>query len=144
MIKNLWNKYSNITEGRACRKDMWIILGLFLAVGIVSAITIGIGTAIHSAVGIAVAIAWFVALIATAWMSLVIQVRRIRDFGYSGWWMLGLVAIGMINNALFPLDPFTGLPYNSAFWIWPILNLFVFYCIRGNVGRNTFGDDVVG
>lgn len=57
--------------------------------------------------------------------SLAVTVRRLHDRGLSGWWYLGVVAVGQV--------PYLGQLVNLGF--------LVLMCLPGQAGANRFGSD---
>ena len=142
-LKNYWNTHKNIQEGRASRSDMWKTLGFMMLALISLSILIVMGFAINEGLGAILALVAIVPYLMAVWVALSVQVKRIRDFGYSGWHFLTLMAIGvataLLDEALgFPLET-TG-PTGS---LVSLISFIIFYCIRGNEGKNQYGEDSV-
>ena len=110
-------KYA-VFSGRARRKEWWLFLLLGIIVTVVGTIIdVTMGTIMYEdeerAVGLFSAIGSLGLLIPF----LAVSVRRLHDENTRGWWFL--------------------------FWFTGIggIVLLIFFCLRGTVGENRFGDD---
>ena len=97
LIKTFFSKYFDFS-GRTSRKDFWLTwLCLFLLT-----IVIGVITAVVPVIGI---VTWIWSLIILI-PSLAMGARRLRDAGFSPWWLLllliGIGALILIILWIFP------------------------------------------
>lgn len=97
-------------DGRMSRGDFW---STYIALIIVLVIVFSVLFAISEALAGVVA---FIAFIPVVWLSFALSIRRLHDINYSGWWLL-----------------VSFIPYIGAFL------LFIFYCLPGTEGNNTYG-----
>ena len=137
---NFWNKHKDITTGRASRRDTWMSLGLILLLGLLTGVVAILLALIHPSLGILVSIPW---VVFTVWMSLTVCVKRLRDLGFSGWHYLTLT---VITWAITAFEDSMGIPleeFGALSGAWAIINLVIFYVLRGTVGDNVYGADPV-
>jgi uncharacterized membrane protein YhaH (DUF805 family) len=144
-INTCLNKYVTFS-GRASRSEYWYFVLFTVLIGFVSGLVDGIifpgndVSPINSIVSLAVLLP-----------GLSVAVRRLHDIGRSGWWIgsyyLGLVAYIVVASVSVggatAGDPsalalsLIGLG-GIAFLVMTVV-LLVFFCTRGEAGRNRFG-----
>ena len=150
-INTCLNKYATFS-GRASRSEYWYFVLFTVLIGFVSGLVDGIifpgnyFSPINSIVSLAVLLP-----------GLSVAVRRLHDIGRSGWWVgsyyLGLVAyIVLVVPIVGIAVSLSGAPAGEpsalalsviglggiAFLVMTVV-LLVFFCTRGEAGRNRFG-----
>jgi len=138
-------------RGRACRSEFWF--GMICV--IISWFATGLLLVVFRIHNPFVIVPLFLALIGTPFYSL--QVRRLHDLNYSGWWAFAPVGVSLITLPLGITAFFQTLPlsvthnpststsnilFNLGGIIYSGLNilLLIWYCTAGNRGRNRFGE----
>ena len=115
MFQPLW-KYATFS-GRARRMEYWLFVLFYVVAGMVATVvevTLGLTLNGENALGL-VSTIWCLALFLP---SLTVSVRRLHDTDRSGWWVL-LMLVPVVGTIV----------------------LIVFFCLRGDAGRNRFGPD---
>lgn len=119
--KVLQENYANF-QGRAPRSEYWwfflFVIIADIAISILAAILGAVLGDTGAMIGSLISIVFALAIIVPA---LAVTVRRLHDLDRSGWW---------IFISLVPI-------------IGPIL-LIIWYCTKGSVGQNRFGNDPLG
>ncbi|HLY54648.1 MAG TPA: DUF805 domain-containing protein [Stellaceae bacterium] len=119
--KVLQENYANF-QGRAARSEYWWFFLFVIIVDIAVSILSGILGAVlgntGAMIGSLISIVFLLAIIVPG---IAVTVRRLHDLDRSGWW---------IFISLVPL-------------IGPIL-LIIWYCTKGSLGPNRFGNDPLG
>ncbi len=100
-------------QGRIPRSKFWLFV-LWYGLGLVGAVVLDVLANAEGVVALLVALA-------ALWPSLAVQVKRLHDFDYSGWWLLASVI------------PLVGLGIFLACGIH-----------KGTAGDNRFGPDPLG
>ena len=117
MFQPLW-KYATF-HGRARRMEYWLFVLLYAVVTIIATVadvSFGLTLDGEPEAGL-LSTAWYLAMLLP---SLAVSVRRLHDTDRSGWWILLMFV------------PIVGF-----------IVLIVFFCLRGDAGRNRFGSDPV-
>jgi len=97
LISDFFKNYVNFS-GRTSRKDFWLTVLIFLIIEIVFSL-------LTAAVPVLGFLVWLFGIIIII-PSLAICARRLRDAGFSPWWLLiGLTGIGTIVLLIFFLLP---------------------------------------
>jgi len=132
-----FQNYSDFS-GRAGRSEYWLFQLLNVIVIAVSVFFVLVGlegdsfqNAAHSGgaggmflMGVVMLVFW---LLTSFIPNIAVHVRRFHDHNISGWWYVGLVAVGMI--------PYVGILANLAL-LWVV-------CRGGTWGPNNYGPDPV-
>ena len=155
----IWNYIKgnlDITQGRASRRDQWIWLGVYLLTAIIATLAgLAITASGNVVVGVIIGVPLFIYMLLLGWGGLVLQVRRIRDFGYSGWHFLTINAIHMAVRIIeyeagWSYDVLLNQPATDVFsgtgWvsiIFTIILLVLIFTIRGTRCENKYGKDPV-
>lgn len=113
-VKICLSKYATF-KGRARRSEFWFFVLFWMLLGVAAAIIdtafFGFGPRHSGPVGALVALILLLPYLA-------VHVRRLHDKDYAGWWLL--------------------------LWLIPVIGwivLVVWYCQRGTLGPNRFGED---
>ena len=115
MFQPLW-KYATFS-GRAQRMEYWLFVLFYVVASIVATVVdVALGLTLNGDNGLGlVGTIWGLALLLP---SLAVSVRRLHDTDRSGWWIL-LMFVPVVGTIV----------------------LIVFFCLRGDEGRNRFGPD---
>ena len=146
-------KFCNTFTGRLNRKAFifyWLkLIGLSIVLSL--AITLsGILSAKIPIFGIPLMLVSALAMITVIAGVLNIQVRRLHDLGFSGWWLL--VAIILSAPGSFAIEPRFNLPLPEALktvsiavYVITVLVLLIgLLFIKGSKGENKYGKDPLG
>ena len=107
-------KYA-VFSGRARRKEYWLFILLYIIASVVAVVIDGVMGTINEEAGFGVFSG--IVMLGLLIPSIAVSVRRLHDKNLRGWWFLiYLTGIGSIV-------------------------LLIFFCMRGTVGENRFGDD---
>lgn len=130
--------YANYTkfDGRSRRSEYWWVqLYIFFAVIIFGVLAILLSGGVENIdsgrtpPGLMLVGGLFVAFIlANILPGIALQIRRFHDLGQTGWLVLVFAVLGAIP----------GIGVITAIW------QIIWFCIRGTVGPNKFGDDPLG
>ena len=107
-------KYA-VFSGRSRRKEFWLFMLLYIIVIVVAGVIDGVMGTLDVEGGIGV----FSGIVSLGLLipSIAVSVRRLHDRNLRGWWLLVY---------------FTGIG---------AIVIIIFFCMRGTVGENRFGDD---
>ena len=107
-------KYA-VFSGRSRRKEFWLFMLLYIIVIVVAGVIDGVMGTLDVETGIGV----FSGIVSLGLLipSIAVSVRRLHDRNLRGWWLLVY---------------FTGIG---------AIVIIIFFCMRGTVGENRFGDD---
>ncbi len=149
-------------SGRSRRQEIWLyflMLFLFFIVMFTMLFMIGFGAAITAqqtnaspfaalaSMGIGFAIFGLISL-ALLIPTIAVQVRRLHDIDWSGWWVMAyygpyLAALVLSILALSTNTPtlqIVSVVFSLMSWL-AVIMLIVLYCLPGTVGPNRFGGD---
>ena len=109
-------KYA-VFSGRSRRKEFWLFMLLYIIVIVVAGVIDGVMGTLDVETGIGV----FSGIVSLGLLipSIAVSVRRLHDRNLRGWWLLVY---------------FTGIG---------AIVIIIFFCMRGTVGGNRFGDDPI-
>jgi uncharacterized membrane protein YhaH (DUF805 family) len=149
-------------SGRSRRQEIWLyflMLFLFFMVMFTILFMVGFGAALAAqqtnagpfaalaSMGIGFAIFGLISL-ALLIPTIAVQVRRLHDIDWSGWWVMLYYGPYLIVFVLSILAVTTGTPalqiismvFSLVSWL-ALIVLIVLYCLPGTVGPNRFGGD---
>ena len=139
-----WKKYSDF-KGRARRSEYWWWALLSLIAGTVAKFIDGTFNLLFSAssINIVSIIVWLVLIIP----SLAVATRRLHDTGRSGWWIVALAVVGVIEVILSFIiaDSVPSLLWYYVLWfvilILLLLSLILLYfeVLDSHKGENQYG-----
>lgn len=88
LINPIRNHYADL-KGRAPRREYWMFMLMYIVLTVVVGFLIAISALfLHEGIVITLAILLIIGMLALIIPSVAIQVRRLHDIGYSGWWYL--------------------------------------------------------
>jgi uncharacterized membrane protein YhaH (DUF805 family) len=149
-------------SGRSRRQEIWLyflMLFLFFMVMFTVLFMIGFGAALSASqgaagpfaalasMGIGLAIFGLISL-ALLIPTIAVQVRRLHDIDWSGWWVMTYYGPYLLTFVLSILAISTNTPslqivgviLSLVSWL-ALIVLIVLYCLPGTVGPNRFGGD---
>lgn len=131
-------------DGRLGRRDFWICylvlaslsaLGLILLEHLMGASAKDAPLLLKSKV----MVSWY---IMTLYFRIAIVIKRLHDFGWSGWWVLPMAVIGLLQAGTFPATDSAVELERQVAWFWSIVvwAIVIFVGARaGNSGVNRYG-----
>lgn len=131
-------------EGRLGRRDFWIcylVLGSFSVLGLTLLEHVTGASAKDAPVVLKskVMASWF---LMTLYFRIAISLKRLHDFGWSGWWVLPMAVIGMLQAFAFPQTESTLEAERYAAWFLSVVVWIIVIFIgarRGHSGVNQYG-----
>lgn len=134
-------------EGRSSRAEFWKWMLVFYGVILVLVALMLAGRYLFPAApvmtifGVLIVIVFLACVLPT----IAIQVRRLHDTNRSGYWLLGSVALSIVDNVFgrFPDSSTIALVTGIASFILSLI-LLVFYCLPGSKGENDYGASPYG
>lgn len=131
-------------EGRLGRRDFWIcylVLGSFSVLGLMLLEHVTGASAKDAPMLLKskVMVSWF---LMTLYFRIAIALKRLHDFGWSGWWVLPMAVIGILQAFAFPQTESTVEAERYAAWFLNVLVWIIVIYVgarRGHSGVNRYG-----